>query len=35
VVGHLADRLAGEHLRVLGGFLDRLGVVRPAGVRAT
>nr|WP_324606162.1 hypothetical protein [Streptomyces griseus] len=31
VVGDLADRLAGEHVRVFGGLLDRLGVVRPAG----
>jgi hypothetical protein len=29
VVGHLSDRLAGENLGVLGGLLDRLGVVRP------
>jgi hypothetical protein len=27
----LPGRLAGEHLRVLGGLLDRLGVVRPGG----
>jgi len=29
VVGDLLDRLAGEHLGVLAGLLDRLGVVRP------
>jgi hypothetical protein len=31
VVGDLPDRLAGEHLGMLGRLLDRLGVVRPAG----
>jgi hypothetical protein len=31
VVGDLLDPLAGEHLRVGVGLLDRLGVVGPAG----
>jgi hypothetical protein len=35
VVGDLPDRLAREHLRVLGGLDDGVGVVGPAGVRAT
>jgi hypothetical protein len=30
VVGHLADRLAGEDLGMCLGLLDRLGVIRPA-----
>jgi hypothetical protein len=31
VIRHLRDRLVREHLRVLVGLLDGLGIVRPSG----
>jgi hypothetical protein len=34
VVGDLPDPLASEHLRVLPGLGNRLGIVRPAGCHA-